>query len=248
MAVPTDDAQILVTGTATAPATWTVPGLGQVTPRTVFAHYDGTGAGVLFYPALKIVSDAGRLIGIYPCSSSVAAGGSADVTWFPGVEATRTPVSAAVGARISTVNGQTIADSTLTNLIWTTVDYDTDGMANLAANNTILTVNTPGIYMVVCSTVWQEPRANQRHLAVTHNDYYTNNGIADTAIVWDERMPVWAPIQSLVNTPNTPQLVVGFWQAAKGDFFSSGAFQISGAPVAMGGRRYCYLAATLMGA
>jgi hypothetical protein len=83
----TDDQQVLVTGQASAPASWTVPGNGQITPRVVFASYDGTAAAAAFYPALKIVSDAGETVGIYPCGSSVAAGGSADVSWFPGVSA-----------------------------------------------------------------------------------------------------------------------------------------------------------------
>lgn len=92
MLVATDDKQILVTGTAPAPATWLVPGNGQVTPRSVFAHYDGTGAGVAFLPALKVISDAGQTVGIYPCGSSVAAGASADVSWFPRVAANGTGI------------------------------------------------------------------------------------------------------------------------------------------------------------
>lgn len=82
----TDDRQILVTGTAPAPATWLVPGNGQVTPRSIFAHFNGAAAASPFYPALKVISDAGQTVGIYPCEALVAAGGSADVSWFPGAE------------------------------------------------------------------------------------------------------------------------------------------------------------------
>lgn len=81
----TDDQQILVVGQATTPASWVVPGNGQVTPRTVFANYDGTSAAGAFFPALKVISDGGETVGIFPCATSVVAGGSADVTWFPGV-------------------------------------------------------------------------------------------------------------------------------------------------------------------
>lgn len=79
----TDDQQILVAGTAPAPAKWVVPGNGQVTPRSVFAHFDGTSAAVPFFPALKVISDAGQTVGIFPTAASILAGGSGDVSWFP---------------------------------------------------------------------------------------------------------------------------------------------------------------------
>lgn len=81
----TDDRQILVVGQEATPAAWLVPGNGQVTPRSVFAHYNGTSAASAFVPALKIVSDGGETVGIYPCATSIVAGASADVSWFPGV-------------------------------------------------------------------------------------------------------------------------------------------------------------------
>ncbi len=86
----TDDVQVLVTGTAPAPTHFTIPGNGQITPRTVFATYDGTAAAGSFKPALKIISDAGATVGIYAADSAVAAGASADVSWFPGVTAAAT--------------------------------------------------------------------------------------------------------------------------------------------------------------
>lgn len=81
----TDDRQILVVGQEATPAAWVVPGNGQVTPRSVFAHYNGAAAGGSFVPALKVISDGGETVGIYPCTTSLVAGASADVSWFPGV-------------------------------------------------------------------------------------------------------------------------------------------------------------------
>jgi hypothetical protein len=83
--VATDDQQVLVTGIASAPATFTIPGNGQIQPKAVYAHYDGSGAGSAFLPALKVTSDGGELVGIYPVAQTVAAGGSAEVSWFPRV-------------------------------------------------------------------------------------------------------------------------------------------------------------------
>lgn len=81
--MPTDDRQILVAGTASAPAGFTVPGNGQIQPKAIFATYDGSGAAASFLPALEVISDGGETVGIYPSAASVAAGGSADVSWFP---------------------------------------------------------------------------------------------------------------------------------------------------------------------
>lgn len=79
----TDDIQRLVTGSAAAPAQFTIPGNGQMQPKSIFASYDGTAAVIPFIPALKITSDGGKLVGIYAATTQVAAGGSADVSWFP---------------------------------------------------------------------------------------------------------------------------------------------------------------------
>jgi hypothetical protein len=81
--VATDDLQRLVTGIAPAPAIFTVPGNGQIRPKSIFAAFDGTGAGSAFFPTLKVISDAGKTVGIYSSDTSVAAGASADVSWFP---------------------------------------------------------------------------------------------------------------------------------------------------------------------
>ncbi len=82
----TDDVQRLVTGTAAAPANFTIPGNGQMRPKAIYALFTGTGAGTPYLPALKITSDAGKLVGVYPTCASVAAGGSAGVSWFPGID------------------------------------------------------------------------------------------------------------------------------------------------------------------
>lgn len=85
--MPTDDRQILVVGAAPAPALWTVPGNGQVQPKAIFAQIDGSGAGSAFFPVVKIVSDGGEVVCICPTNVTVAAGGSAVVSWFPHVAA-----------------------------------------------------------------------------------------------------------------------------------------------------------------
>jgi hypothetical protein len=84
--VATDDIQRLVTGSEATPARFKIPGNGQLRPKVVYAGYDGSGAGGAFIPALKVISDAGEVVGVFPAADSdqVAAGASANVTWFPG--------------------------------------------------------------------------------------------------------------------------------------------------------------------
>ena len=86
----TDDRQILVAGTSPAPASFTVPGNGQIRPKCVRAVYNGAAAAA-FLPVLQIVSDANVIVG--ECvGTQVAAGGSAAVSWFPRVKKPCPPV------------------------------------------------------------------------------------------------------------------------------------------------------------
>lgn len=57
---------------------------------------DGTGAGVAWFPCLQIVDPGGNVMSESIAASSVAAGASADVTWFPHIAA----VAAAGGSGI----------------------------------------------------------------------------------------------------------------------------------------------------
>lgn len=82
----TDDRQVLVAGSAAAPARYIIPGNGQIRPKVIFAKYDGTATTSVYVPALKITSDAGLTVGIFPAFETVAAGASANISWFPGVE------------------------------------------------------------------------------------------------------------------------------------------------------------------
>ena len=80
------DEALFVAGTAASPLDYTVPGSVLFRLKSVYAEFDGTGAGGTFLPAIKLTSDSGHVncIASDP-SASVAVGGSAAVTWFPGV-------------------------------------------------------------------------------------------------------------------------------------------------------------------
>jgi hypothetical protein len=254
--VATDDQQVLVVGKEATPATFTVPGNGQIRPKAIFAHYDGTSAAAAFLPAIKVTSDGGELVGIYPTVTTTAAGGSADVSWFPGIGAGGGgSLQAFVGARIEALgSAQTVATDTLTDLVYQTVTFDTDGMANLAGDDRKLTVNTAGLYLVTCQAnwAWESGSAGIRQTYITQNGYLSSGGYTESAT--DSRMAIWAPFSGAHpnNSPHTVTTASGIFSAQAGDFFASGGVQESGANLIVNGPTGnvtgdCFLAAALLG-
>jgi hypothetical protein len=123
------DVQYRPLGTVSAPAAWTLQDLLEILPKTAYAHYDGSGTAGPFQPCLRIISDAGIVAGEYICETEVAAGASADVTWFRGVGAgsSNVPVT---GAWTQVFHYDVPALSTAASI-------DTTGFAWSNANNNI---------------------------------------------------------------------------------------------------------------
>lgn len=63
---------------------YTVPNGGELLPLTVRATVDGTSAASDYFATVQVVAPSGRVMGSF-ITSSIAAGASADVTWFPGL-------------------------------------------------------------------------------------------------------------------------------------------------------------------
>lgn len=80
------DTQYNPLGQENAPAKWIVPGSLVALLKNVYASYDGTGAAGSYVPCLRLVTDSGHIEGEYVGTDTVAAGASADVTWFRGVK------------------------------------------------------------------------------------------------------------------------------------------------------------------
>lgn len=64
------------------PRDYVVPNSGELLPLQVEGVIDGTSAASSFYAVLQVLDPNGRSMGKY-ISSAIAAGASADVTWFP---------------------------------------------------------------------------------------------------------------------------------------------------------------------
>jgi hypothetical protein len=80
------DEAIVASAIAAAPFGYTVPGAQEIAPKLVSATFDCTSAASTVYPALQLVSPSGVVMGTFVDPNvSIAAGGSADVSWFPRV-------------------------------------------------------------------------------------------------------------------------------------------------------------------
>lgn len=77
------DRQLAFT-TGPVPTSVEVSGPDRVTPKSVNATFDGSGAGGPFLPCLIITGRTGLEVARIP-APQVAAGASAEVSWFPRV-------------------------------------------------------------------------------------------------------------------------------------------------------------------
>lgn len=242
------DVAIRQSATAACPTGYTVKGAQEILPKSVSASLNGAAAAAAWMPCLQILDPGGNIMFSAVSSVSVAAGASADVSWFPRVSGIASgSTQALVGARIQATSSQSIPNNTNTDLVYQQVYFDTDGMTNLGSDARKLTVNTAGIYLVTCATVWDfdSPSAGRRLNAALQNGFYSGAGVPDQFSVVDERMPIWAG--TIPPTPRTTNLAVGVFKAVAGDFFASGVNQSSGASATCNGYAFAFLAATLIG-
>ena len=76
------DEQILVAGTSAVPLSYTVPNSIEAALLCVNATIDGTAASGSFLAVVEIISDGGVVVARCPCFTTLAAGGSAEISWF----------------------------------------------------------------------------------------------------------------------------------------------------------------------
>jgi hypothetical protein len=81
------DVQIFRPASGAVPVEYELPASAEFILKAVTAEFDGSGAGGAYLPCVTIVSDSGHVIAraVDP-GVSVAAGASAEVSWFPGVK------------------------------------------------------------------------------------------------------------------------------------------------------------------
>lgn len=78
------DALIIRPGTVNVPLDYVVPNASEIEPLCVSATFaDPSNAGP-YIPVLEMITPDGSIIGPFPLATSIAAGVSARVSWFPG--------------------------------------------------------------------------------------------------------------------------------------------------------------------
>lgn len=243
--MPAADALIIRDGAVGAPSTYTVPATGEIIPLCVTATFDGSASTGAFIPTLEVITPDGHVLARCPLQLSIAAGGSANVTWFPGVGGgTPGGETAVIGARIYSVATRSVNSSTGTDMVFDTVDFDTNGMANLAGNNKILTAQTPGLYLAVASITFAPNTSGIRQALIYRNGYFSiPSGRLVAPSVWN------ASVEASVNTTC---FVITLVDLVPGDFLSCGIYQTSGGSLNTSAGNtnqpwVNYLAATLVG-
>lgn len=79
------DVAIVASAVHSAPTDYTIPGAQELLPKAVSASMDGTAAASTWFPALQVLDPFGHVMFSAVSGDSVAAGGSADASWFPHV-------------------------------------------------------------------------------------------------------------------------------------------------------------------
>jgi hypothetical protein len=90
------DISILQSAAAAVPTGYTIAGAQEIVLKSVTASFDGSGAGGSYVPAVQVVDPSGHIVGTFTLQQTLAAGVSADISWFPGL-AGATSGSAATG-------------------------------------------------------------------------------------------------------------------------------------------------------
>jgi hypothetical protein len=92
------DASILDPSIAPAPKGYLITGSQEIVLKSVTGSFDGTGAAAAFVPSLQIIDPSGFIVATFPVTTTLAAGGSADVSWFPGLGGGGSVIGAATQA------------------------------------------------------------------------------------------------------------------------------------------------------
>lgn len=82
------DVAIRASAVAAVPRDYTIPGAQELLPKSVTASMNGTGAAGSWLPCLQILDPSGNVMVSAVSDTTLAAGVSADVSWFPKLKRT----------------------------------------------------------------------------------------------------------------------------------------------------------------
>jgi hypothetical protein len=184
------DAQIHPIGDESAPADYIIPAGAELLLKGVYAKFDGTGAAGSYLPLVRIISDAGSTVIEAVSDTTIAAGASADASWFPhlgGGSGSGTGATPAASAYLWTQTPHTFTGTSGFSATWAHFQTtDTSVFGTLPFNSFAppptnqpgdvnLLLLKDGLYAVSASAVWASGTANfYGQVQVPHADYLTD--------------------------------------------------------------------------
>jgi hypothetical protein len=162
---------IFAEGPLPAPETYTVPGASVIVPLSVAALVDGTNASGDFVPVLIFRDQQGNVIARVPTSTTVVAGESAEVTWFPDglISGASTAAAGAEWAQIYKSSGlsspQSIAGGGNAYVIMdrlVTSKPSQFAFGTLGSGNDAVTLGAAGMYLFVANAIWTTTAGGQK--------------------------------------------------------------------------------------
>lgn len=130
------DLPIVIPDTAVAPKDYTLSGTQELALKTVRALIDGSGAASAFLPTLQLLDPNGHVMWEGATSETVAAGGSADVSWFPGLGGTGgASTTNAEWFEATRVGSQTMLAGARDTVIFTGLKSSDPSLFSLATQN-----------------------------------------------------------------------------------------------------------------
>ena len=150
------DGKVNVTGTGSGHLDYPVPGGVEFILKQAYASFDGTSAAAAWYPAVRLIGPDGNVAGEYITGSTVAAGGSADVTFAPFLKgaAAATSTPAVLSWCVATSGNKTVTSGAAAVNFdfsgnFTTNDTTTYTLATQASGNQTPSLNSNGIYLIM---------------------------------------------------------------------------------------------------
>lgn len=140
------DAVIVRAGPVAVPLDYTVPTGTEIVPRVVSASFDGSAATGPFVPTLDVISPQGNVVARCPLCSTIAAGGSAFVSWFPGAGLGCCPTADVVpGVALEQffVSSLSSTGTTSSTVLAAGVEYQITVQGTYTVQNNALNLGTP---------------------------------------------------------------------------------------------------------
>lgn len=150
--MPSPDALIVRDGPVVAPLDYQVPAASEMIPLCVTATFDGSLSALAYEPTLEIIAPDGHVIARCPLRTQIAAGGSADVTWFPGLaeccDTAVTPPAASFQTETLMLDTRDTSGVQSSQVLQAGVTYDLSVWGNYSAWNLALTLGTPDLVAI----------------------------------------------------------------------------------------------------